>query len=124
MVTSLQALKTLGANKIILGAVEILRTNGLAKGVTHERISGKLSCSGAVYAACGADQKKIPIVANGPIDAGVPQKNQVLASEIILYLESFTGTDDLEEWNDHANVDLCINALQNAATRLMILTTT
>lgn len=120
MATSLQALKQLGAHDLLRRAAQVIEARGLARGVTHDRISRTISCSGAVYVACGARLQKIPIIADGPESAGVPVKNQILADEIITYLESFIGADDLEEWSDAATQSECITTLRNAAQRLVI----
>jgi hypothetical protein len=118
---SMKALKELDASHQLLKAVELLLKHGIAKGVSVNPQNGSLSIAGAVFVACGAKHRLMPAAAVDAESAFVPFAFQPLADEIILYLESLAGCDDIHEWNDvRATLQLAVSLLRRAALRLII----
>lgn len=121
MATRLNDLRRLKADTFLDHAQELLVKFGHCKGLMRAP-SGALSCTAAVYAACGAKVDRIPWNADSAEMAGVPEKNCAIADELMLFLEGLALTDCLEEWNDRAEIqrDQCLGLLRKAADLIRI----
>ena len=84
--------------------------------------SGALSCTAALFVACGAKPDRIGWDSQNAADAGVPEKTQAVADELLMLLEGLAFTDCLEEWNDRESVDqaACHRLLMRAADMIRI----
>lgn len=119
---SMKALKELDASHQLLRAAQLISKYGIAKGVSVNPRNKALSIAGAVFVACGAKHYLMSPFAVDAESAAVPISFQPLADEIVLYLESVIGCDDIHEWNDtQGTSQLAVSFLQSAAMRLIIL---
>ena len=121
MATRLSNLRQLKADLFLDRAGEILVEYGHCKGLMRAP-SGALSCTAALYVACGAKPEKIGWNADTAEDAGVPEKNRAVADELLMLLEGLALTDCLEEWNDREATDQqeCRRLLSRAADAIRI----
>jgi hypothetical protein len=121
MATRLSDLRRLQADLFLNRASELLTERGHCKGLMTAP-SGALSCTAALYVACGARPEKIRWNADNAEEAGVPEKNRAVADELLMLLEGLALTDCLEEWNDREATDQqeCRRLLSRAADAIRI----
>lgn len=118
---TMRQLAEVNAEKYLLRSADIIKQRGLSKCLTRDP-SGTVNMYGAIYGACGADINSMPFDSSNAEEAGVPEKFQVIADEIALYLESFCEADDLTEWTVNENIGQsdAVKKLASAAVRLII----
>jgi len=118
----MEALRKLEAETLLLRASEEILKYGLSTVLTKSP-TGAVNCYGAIYLACGASHKQMPMDCFDPVDAGVPDKFQPLAEELSLYMEAFCKTDDLVQFVQANDLDVgsVARLFNRAAVRLIIM---